>query len=218
MNHFPKIKKIKVLSPTDKVREAIGLMDSLEARDLPCLDGKHFTGVFRREHLADSPVEASLHEIPAQITVACKNEFLFQELWSYLCSFKPSFIPIENQEGIYQGCISAEDLIAWFHQNFCLDSQTGYLIVLHMERRDYSLARLSTLAEENNLLIESSMIVFAGEGEELFVTLKTNSGNIERWLETLDRQAIEVAAVWGSGVQEDKWKERLNEFMHYLNV
>lgn len=218
MNHFPKISKIKTLSPKDKVRDALALMESQGVQDLPCVEGKKFIGFFRHEQLSELPADMNLAQLEVPEIAVCKSEFLFPELWAFVCAYKTSFIPIESQEGIYLGSLSTEELVSWFYRNFCLESHTGYLVVLQMDKRDYSLSRLSILAEENNILIQSSMIVTSGQGEEIYVTLKTNSGNIDRWLETLDRQSIELRAVWGSDVQEDKWKERLNEFMHYLNV
>jgi len=77
---------------------------------------------------------------------------------------------------------------------------------------------LSQIVEEHNGIILSSFITELSDENEILVTLRINIVDPQSILNHFYRHEIEIKSVFSDGVYVDLFKDRYDEFMHFLNV
>lgn len=97
-------------------------------------------------------------------------------------------------------------------------AEPGGIVVLEMNRRDYSLATLARLAEEEDTKVLSTFVTSTADSETVHVTLKLNRQDIGRVIDAYERHEYEVRETYPELLFPDHLKERYDSLMTYLNV
>ncbi len=127
-------------------------------------------------------------------------------------------IPVVDNEDKYLGLITLSDLLRFFAQTASL-TEPGSVIVLEMHRRDYSLALLARIVEEENTKILAAFVTSPpGDHELIEVTLKLSTQNLSRVLAALNRYEYHVKHSFTESDYTDALRERYDSLMTYLNV
>ncbi len=93
------------------------------------------------------------------------------------------------------------------------------LIVLDVPIKDYTLAEIARLVEDNNARIIRSEAIPLKDGSSLLVSLKMDVSDISAVLRSFERFNYNVVYYFmREGKINDTYEDRLDELMHYLDM
>lgn len=210
---------IPPLKNSDTGRMAVQWMDEFKVSHLPVLDEGKYIGLVSDADLLDlnSPDEAlstQLKELDRPFVLDSEHIYNVIKLINDL---SVTAVPVLDQEDEFLGIISLQELI---HQmsTFAAVNLPGGIVVLEMNKSDYSMAELSQIVEQNNAQILSSFITSPPESTKIEVTLKINQTNLGGILQTFNRYDYSVKASFQESSNQDDLKRRFDELMNYLNI
>jgi len=196
---------------------ALQYMQENQISHIPVVSQGKYIGLINANLLHDNKTELEITERNIFSIAAAKPEDQFIRLWSMMLKNEISCLPIVNLDNSYIGCVTKPDLIRYFCQNFSTQ-EPGSILVLSIRRLDYSLVLLSQIVEEHNGIILSSFITEPSDENEILVTLRINKEDPQSIINHFYRHEIEIKSVFSDGVYVDLFKDRYDEFMHFLNV
>jgi acetoin utilization protein AcuB len=126
-------------------------------------------------------------------------------------------VAVVDTEGKYLGCITLSDLVTKFEE-LAVINQPGGIIVLSMNKKDYSLAQVAHVIESNNAKILSSYIFERPETGMLELTLKVNQEQVGSIVQSLERYDYQVIAYFQESAHLEDLKGRYDELMRYINI
>ena len=211
-------KIVPPLRPNDEVARALAWMDEFKVSHLPVVDGNEFLGLISEDNILDGEKDDTV--------IASKNRFSevsiseSQHIYNVirkLAATDLSVIAVVDAEGMYMGCITLLDLVTKFEE-LAVVNQPGAIIVLGMNKNDYSLAQVAHVIESNNARILSSYIFERPETGILELTLKVNQEEASAIIQSLGRYDYEVIAHFQESAHLEDLKGRYDELMRYINI
>ncbi len=200
-------------------KDAFHILSDYHVKHLPVVDGRQLVGLLSEEdifnHKLYEPISEYDFSMHRRFAVR-ENEHLF-EVMRLMGDHRLTVVPVVDDEGNYLGLISQNDLLRYF-ANTASFTESGAVLVLEMARRDYSLANISRIIEEDRILILSSFVTSVPDPEDLELTLKVNSHDLARTIASLERHNYIVKETFGEHENADALQDRYNSLMHYLNV
>jgi signal-transduction protein with cAMP-binding, CBS, and nucleotidyltransferase domain len=145
-----------------------------------------------------------------------QRDHLF-EVMGRMAAHQLTAIPVVDDHKTYLGVITQEELMQFYARSFSF-AEPGSILVLEMERHNYSLAQISRIIEAENIRILSTFLTKSPDDEIVFVTLKINSGEAQRAQATLERHGYTVKARFVEEAYVEDLKEHYDALMHYLSV
>lgn len=210
--HLPSLK------PHDKVFLALQLMNDYDLQHLPIVIENKFEGLINKDDLLDAESESLIQELGLKFfkgAVKVNEHYLVAV--KLAADHQLSIVPVIDEEGLLQGCITLNDLIHATSKYLQL-SEPGGLIVLRMERKDYSFGEINRLVETNDVQITQLNSFYESETGMLLVTLKLNKSEISDVVATFQRFDYEVKYYFGDEHFENELKENFDNLMSYLKV
>lgn len=207
------------LKPEDTVEYALGLLMELQVRHLPVVDnlGK-LVGLVSEDQLLDAfdpdvPVALLLGPVPLSVR---PGNHVF-EVTKVMVDQDLSTLPVVDAEGNYIGFVERHDIFDQFARMLSTQ-ETGAILVLDVEPRDYSLAKLIHTIEQNDVKVLSVSSESEPMAGTIRVTLKLNVTDAVRVRHMLEHYGYNVVAAFGESEDEDDLRLRVEEFMRYLEV
>jgi hypothetical protein len=139
------------------------------------------------------------------------------DLLKLMMSFNLTLIPVLDDKELYKGCITLKGLL----QNISTMASVqdpGGVIVLEVNQVDYSLAQISSIIEGNDAKILSCHVSSLPDSTKVEVTLKINVEDLSRILQTFNRYNYLVKASFQHTDFSGGMKNKLDEFLHFLNI
>jgi acetoin utilization protein AcuB len=118
---------------------------------------------------------------------------------------------------IIWGVVTQEDLLNYFATTFSF-TEPGSILVLEINKRDYSLAEVARIVESENAVILSTFITSRPESLKMEVTIKINLQNIQPIIATFQRFDYLIKASFNEAEYMDSLKDRYDSLMTYLNI
>lgn len=206
------------LEATDTVEKALGLLMEHHLNHLPVVDEEgDLVGVLSEERLMDA--EGPDDEIGSLLVgrpISVPPEAHIFDAARTMVEHDLSTIPVANTDGHYYGLIQRHDIFDKFAQMLSTQ-QAGAIVALEVEPRDYALAKLIHLIEQN----EGKVLAVASESpdqstDKIRVTLKLNVKDTSRIRHVLEHNGYHVVASFGQ--DEEELEELVEEFVRYLEV
>ena len=198
---------------------AIDWMNELRVSHLPVVNGTEYIGLISENEIydmADPSLKISdcFVNLPKPFIPADRHVY---EVMKMIADLKITVVPILDENNHYLGCT---DMLYLMSQITAVNSikEPGSIVVLQMNTHDYSLTQLARMVEENNAKVLSSFITSKPDTTEIEVTLKINSDNIDRIIQTFQRYDYTVKATYQKGPYQDDLKQRYDELMNFLNM
>ena len=211
-------KVVPPLRPTDEVARALAWMDEFKVSHLPVVDGSEFLGLISEDNILDGNqddlVKAS-SEVLNPVSVL-ESEHIYNVI-RRLSATDLSVIAVVNGDGAYLGCITLTDLVTKFEE-LAVINQSGGILVLSLNKADYSLAQVAHVVEANNAKILSSYVFERPETGKLELTLKVNQEQLESIIQSLNRYDYEVIAYFQESAHLEDLKDRYDELMRFINI
>jgi predicted transcriptional regulator len=210
----PSIVPLKI---SDSVAVAIDFFKEFSVRQLPVVQDNICIGILSldeiEEELADIPV---LDFINLNYSFASNYDHIY-EVMRAISEQSLTLFPIIDENNNYLGCITLTSLFKNYI-NCAAFSQPGSIVVLEMDKKNYSLAEIARIVDSENKVILSSLLSSNGESDRLEITLKLNSAQIQNLLSTFERFGYNIKATFDEEDVKDTLKNRYESLMTYLNV
>jgi predicted transcriptional regulator len=206
------------LRTSDTGEHALTTMHVYHLKHLPIVNSKMLLGTISEEDILVHDLSEPIGSYNLSLNKAHvkANDHLF-EVMSKLAENKLTSIPVVDEDENFLGLISQEGLLQFYAKSFSF-TEPGSIIVLEMERRDYSLGKLSRLIEAENVSILSSFLTQEEGSDHVYVTLKINKQDPESILATLRRHEFNIRATFSEEQYFENLQERYDALMHYLSV
>ena len=206
------------LQTSDTVEDALGLLMEHHVRHLPVVeDNGRLAGVISEDRLMDaegpgSPVDSLLIGRP----VSVPPEAHIFDAARTMVEHDLSTVPVANSDAEFLGVLRRHDIFDQFAQMLST-RQSGAILALEVDSRDYALAKLIHVIEQN----DAKVLAVASElpndsAEDIRVTLKLNVKDTTRIRHVLEHHGYHVVAAFGE--EDGELEELVEEFVRYLEV
>jgi len=210
---------IPPIRPDETAEKALSWMHEYRIGHLPVVDKKEYIGLLSENDIYDmtnpkEKIEVAFKNLPKPFIYANRHVY---DVMKLIADAKITVVPILNENNEYVGCT---DLLFLMSQITVINSikEPGGILVLVMNIHDYSLTQIARLVEENNAKILSSYITSSADSTEIEVTLKINTTDLDRIIQTFNRFDYVVKASFSKGMLQEDLKKRYDELMTYLNI
>ena len=208
------------LQPSDSVEHALGLMLELRVRHLPVVSSEgRLIGLISENQLLDAmgpddPLENLLGLEPASVS----PETHVFDATKVIVDHNLTALPIAREDGTYVGLVKRHNIFEQFARMLSTQ-ESGAIIALEVDQRDYSLAQLAHTIEQNDVKILSTATEAPNSPDgKMKVTLKLNVNDTARVRHILEHYGYRVVASFSDDRDDDDFRDRLQEFMRYLEV
>lgn len=209
---------IPALQVSDSVEEALGLLMEHRVSHLPVVDEEGLlAGVLSEERImdADGP-SAEVGSLLVGRPISVPPEAHIFDAARSMVEHNLTTIPVADEGGQYLGVVQRHDIFDKFAQMLSTQ-QSGAILALEVDPRDYALAKLVHLIEQN----EGKVLAVASEepdqaGGKIRVTLKLNVTDTARIRHVLEHHGYSVVASFGE--DDGEIEELVEEFVRYLEV
>jgi acetoin utilization protein AcuB len=211
---------IPPLKLTDTAAFAMLWFDEFRTNQLPVVHEGKFLGLITEEQILDLNDDTKLigdFELSGQQCTVHENQY-FYDVIRVAVDNHVDLVGVLNETNQFIGVITIQDTITAFAQTTPFQAP-GSVVVLSMYGRDYSLAEISRLVEENNARILSSSVKFeATDPSRIKVTLKINQEDISAIVATLERFDYKIISRFQETEVTDADKGRIDELLKYINI
>lgn len=211
--------EIPPLTHLDTGEKALIWMEEFKVSHLPVLKNGNFVGVLSENDVLDKMDERQTLDV---LFDHLPRPFVWEtdhiyEVIAKVGEFKITVVPILDRNEKYMGCTSIHRLIQLISTTGGIKEQGG-IIVLEMNKVDYSLAQIAQIVEGNNAKILSSYVLSLPDSTKIEVTLKINEIDLERILRTFARYDYTVKASYHKSEFEDDLRNRFDALMNFMNL
>lgn len=210
---------LPTLKPQDVASRAIDWMEEFRVSQLALVENGEYKGIIEEDFVLDAADQAmELSEVQPinEGVFAFEHQHLY-ELLGIVQQHGLEILPVLDENHHYSGSIQVNNLLRKLADSLGVQ-ESGAIIELQMENRDYSLTEVSRLVESNDTKIISSYYTdgtYDGESPGV-LTLKLNRKEVTSVIATLERFGYYVLAVHGNSSIETPDRERLDLLLKYL--
>ena len=204
--------------PQDRGANVMSLMDEFKVLHLPVVENGKLLGIVSEEdlwsmHNQEKPIKNILQRLKqAQVTF----EHDVFEIVKLVNEHNLSLIPVVDK-GRYMGAISIRSILKALASIVAMQSDGGVLI-LEMNKNDYSMSEMAQIVEGNGAKILSSYISNHRENKMLKVTLKLNVNDLKPIIQTFERYQYTITAHYDQSESNNDLHDRYDSLMRYLNT
>lgn len=212
------IDTIPPIKPSENGEKALNWMDEFKVLHLPVVRGQEYLGLISDNVIYDQNDESAPLE---KMNIAYNRPFVYEDSHIYevlkiISDLNLTLVPILDRMENYIGCTTLSKITSVFTSSSSI-KEPGAIIVLDINKVDYSLAQIAQIIEGNDTKILSSYITSNPDSNKIEVTIKVNREHIGGVLQTLNRYDYVVKAYFTQNKINDKLKDRYNLLMSYLN-
>lgn len=210
---------LPALRTSDKVFQALQLMNDYHVTHLPIVDDEKYVGIISEEDLlqadndndtldkfeqsfANTSVKADTHFLTA-LKVAADNGL--------------SVVPLVNNDNELVGAVAYNDLLKQA-STFMSLNEPGGLIVLEIPGNQYSFNEISKLVETNDAQITQLNTNNNPETGTMEVTIRINKPEVSDVVSTFQRYEYNVKYFFGEEVYDNELKSNYENLMNYLRI
>lgn len=211
--------EIPPLKVTDTVELALDWMEQFKVSHLAVVNNKEFIGVVSEADLLDyerpdDPISVSKLHLSRPAIHHYQHAYDVVRLMS---SLNLTLIPVIDEKELYKGCITLKGIVQNLSTMMSVQNPGG-VIVLELNQHDYSVTQIGNIIEGNDTKILSLHVSSQPDSTKLEVTIKVNRENLSGILQTFSRYNYSVKATFQHGDYNKGMDDRLNEFLHFLNI
>ena len=210
--------EIVPLRTSDTGEDALAMMSEFHVRHLPIVKDSQLIGLISEDEIFEFDPEESI----GSYNLAMAHPFVYDknhiyEIMRLLNEYKLSLIPVVDKNQTYLGVVTLEDLLKYFAESASF-GEHGSVIVLTVNRFNYSLSQIARIVESENTVILNSFITSTPDSTELDITLKLNRSDISKILSSFQRFDYEIKASFSESEYIDSLQEHYDSLMSYLSV
>jgi acetoin utilization protein AcuB len=203
---------------SDKVYQALELMNENHVAHLPIVEGDKYAGLISESDLslADND-HSTLEQFQQSISnVSVKDDEHLLRAIQVAVENGLTVVPIIGEDNEMLGVVTYSDLLKYSSEFLSLN-EPGGLIVLEMENKDYSFNEISRLVESNDAQI-TQLNTSTQENGITTVTIKINKLEISDVIATFQRHDYNVKYYFGEEMYENELRTNYDNLMNYLKI
>lgn len=210
---------IPPLKTSDTGEQAISWMQEFSVTHLPIVNNEKFLGLISEDDILDfSDLFAPIGSHPLSLfRPFVKDSMHIYEVIKIACELQLTIIPVIDSEENYCGIITMQSIVQFFGTINSL-RESGGILVLEMNKTDYSLVEMARIVESNDVLILSHYVSSKSDSTMIEVTLKLNVTDLKHVIATFERFNYTITASYQETEYSDQLKERFDSLMNYLNI
>jgi acetoin utilization protein AcuB len=210
--------EIVPLRTSNTGEDALAMMDDFHIRHLPIVNDKQLLGLISEDEIFDFETD----EPVGSYTLKMSHPYVHDtdhiyEIMRLLNEYRLTVIPVVDSDNNYLGVVSLHDLLNYFAQSASF-SEPGSVVVLAVNKRNYSLSQIARIVESEGAVILNSFITSMPNTTELEITLKINRPDISHIIATFNRFDYEIKATFSESEYMDSLQEHYDSLMSYLSV
>ncbi len=211
---------VPVLKKDDTCAQALGWMDLFRVSHLPVLEGETYVGLLSDEIMY---THGSIHDSIGMLDIPREMTFVYEDVHMYdvigvASSRLLSVVPVLNRKEVYQGSILLTDILHNIDKLLCIDDPGG-IIVLEVNKIDYSLAEVAQIVEYNEAKVLSCYITCMPDSNKVEITLKVNTARIESILDTFIRYRYVIKNTFVSGEDmNEEMRDRYGQLLKFMEM
>ncbi|PCJ01546.1 MAG: CBS domain-containing protein [Flavobacteriales bacterium] len=209
---------IPPLKLSDTGVKALDWMEEFKTSDLPVIDNNKYIGLIGESEILDrNNIEDKLSDYNLSFKTPSINEgqHMFEAV-SLIVKYEVGVLPVVDNDEKYLGVITPRNILEYFSKTISV-SNTGSILTLEINIKDYSLSEISRMVESDDAKILASFITSHSDSTKLEVTLKINKTEISRILHTFERFNYTVLAAYNESEYHKDLQDKYDEFMRFLN-
>lgn len=203
---------------SDKAGFALQLMEDYDVQHLPIVSEEKFRGLVSKDDLLDADdgaTVASLEQQWVKTSVRATDHFL--QALKQASAQDLSLVAVINETGELHGVISRVELLH-AAERFTGAEEPGGIIVIEMEKRNFSFGEMSRLVETNDAYITQLNTYVDAANGLLQITVKVNKSEISDIVATFQRYDYTVVHYFGEESYQNELKENYDLLMTYLKM
>lgn len=211
---------VPVLKKDDTCAQALGWMDLFRVSHLPVLEGETYVGLLPDEIMY---THGSIHDTIGMLDIPREMTFVYEDVHMYdvigvASSRLLSVVPVLNRKEVYQGSILLTDILHNIDKLLCIDDPGG-IIVLEVNKIDYSLAEVAQIVEYNEAKVLSCYVTCMPDSNKVEITLKVNTARIEPILDTFIRYRYVIKNTFVSGEDiNEEMRDRYGQLLKFMEM
>jgi acetoin utilization protein AcuB len=203
---------------SDKVFQALQLMNEHHVTHLPIIDGERFAGIISEDDLLQAENEKSeirtLQQSFGNMSVKSNEHFL--KAIQIAVENGLSVVPVVEQEELV-GAVAYRDLLKQASVFMNL-KEPGGLIVLEIENIQYSFNEISKIIEANDAHITQLNTTTDPETGLTQITIRVNKSEISDIIAAFQRHEYHVKYYFGDELYENELRINYDNLMNYLRI
>lgn len=211
----------EIVSPvktSDTGEEVLTMMNVFHVSHLPIVNNEQLLGVISEDDILSQDVDAAV----GSYTLSMRRPFVdvntnILDMMSLMSEYNLSIIPVVDHKNNFLGMVLLEDIVKYF-ANSATFTQPGSVIIIEMNRQDYSLNEITRIIEAESAAIIGLFIYEHLNPNSITLVLKLNTKNIKHIIAGLMRYNYNVEASFTDDGAEDSLQDRYDSLMNYLNV
>jgi acetoin utilization protein AcuB len=204
---------------TDKVYQALQLMNENQVTHLPIVDGEKYVGIISEDDLLladnDNSELQTLEQSFANISVKSDEHFL--KAIQVAAENGLSVVPIVDNENEITGVVAYSELLKHASEFMSL-KEPGGLIVLEMPTNQYSFNELSKILETNDAQITQLNTLNNPETGVMRVTIRINKPDVADIVAAFQRYEYDVKYYFGEELYANELRSNYDNLMNYLKI
>ena len=203
----------------DSVSKALQLINDYRVTHLPVVAEDKYLGMISEDDLIDVDSEKGTLEFLQENFIGAfvkENEHFLNAV---KCSneFETSIVPVTNDEKELIGVITVNDLLKALG-NFSGANEIGGIIVMEMERSQFSISEISRIAESNDATILHMNTTIQPDTGLLTVSLHLNKKEIAAIVSAFERYEYDIIYYFGDEKFENEIHSNYRHLMSYLDI
>ncbi len=207
------------LQLNDSVAKALQLMSDYKMYHLPIISEGVYLGLVAEAALLDVSNEQTTLQALSGLLLPClvfENQHFLAAI-NACNQFETMVVPVLALDKSYMGLITATDLLRSVG-HFTGTNEIGGIIVLEVDRRQFSISEISRIVESNNATVLHLNTLEIATSGMLEVTLHISKKEISSIVSAFERYNYVVTYYFGAEVFENEMQDNYNNLMHFLNI
>jgi CBS domain-containing protein len=204
---------------SDKVYQALELMNENHVEHLPIVEGDKYVGMISEDDLSQAENDhSSLEQFKQSISnPSVKEDEHVLKAIQVAVQNGLTVVPIVGEGSELIGVVTYADLLKYSSEFMSLN-EPGGLIVLEMESKDYSFNEISRLIESNEAQIKQLNTTVDPETGLMEVTIKINKTEVSDIVASFQRHEYNVKYYFGEELFENELRTNYDNLMNYLKI
>ncbi len=204
---------------SDKVHQALELMNENHLEHLPIVDGDKYVGLISEDDLSQAENDhLSLEKLTQSISnPAVKEHEHVLKAIQLAVQNGLTVVPVVGEENELMGVVTYADLLKYSSEFMSLN-EPGGLIVLEVESKNYSFNEINRLVEGNDAQIKQLNTNVDPETGLMEVTIKVNKTEVSDIVSTFQRHEYNVKYYFGEELFENELRSNYDNLMNYLKI
>ncbi len=204
---------------SDTVAGALQVMEDYQVQHLPVVaENDLFVGLIAQDDLLDASDKQTIESLQENfLKAAVQSEAHFSNALKVMTENNLTVLAVVNPKDELQGVITQTEMLNLFAKQIGVE-EPGGIIVLEMEKRNFSFGEISKLVETNDAYITQLNTTNDPTTGNVLVTLKVNKMEISDIVSTFQRYEYSVKYYFGDEHYENELQSNYDHLMSYLNI